>query len=102
MEKVPPCPAGKEAEEGECTAFEDNPLEYAQQEICPSCLRKTYQPNGLLHLLLRKMHRIDMQCPVERDELSEEQWEALYALRNYRTQLANKEAEEAAKNKVKD
>jgi hypothetical protein len=77
--KVPGCDT--------CNAFAENPRDYVEKEICPICPHKLLRPNGLLHLLLKKMRLIDAGKMLDPDELEDDQWEALAILRSERDRL---------------
>ena len=85
LEKVRGCNDG-------CTALEDNPREFAEQHICSTCPHKNYQPNGLLRLLLKKLHKVDLGVKLDPDELTEEQFEALWLLQQERALIVGAEA----------
>lgn len=70
-----------------CTAFEENPREFAEREVCPACPWGRQVDNPVLTKLL---HYLDLQeagCPLGRHELMDNEWKALLALKNERARI---------------
>lgn len=72
-----------------CKAFEENPKEFAEKEICPTCVHKQKVGNPLIYKLTHYMSLQDAGCQLERHELTDEQWKLLLILKQEREKLAN-------------
>ena len=62
----------------------DNPAEFAEElldEECEKCPKGKPVKNPALTKLVRYMALLDADCPVERHELSETEWELIARLR---------------------
>ena len=84
--KVPSC--------SECAAYEENPREYAENEICPTCPWQKRIFNPRLDRLLFYQDLIDAGCPVGRHELRNADWIALGRIKAEREKIALKQMKE--------
>lgn len=64
--EVPDCDA--------CEAYNENPRDYAIQEICPECPWGQIVQNPMLDKLLHFLRLLDAGCSVPRSDLSDEEW----------------------------
>lgn len=78
--EIPSCDA--------CEAYEENPHDYVEAEICPSCPWQTRTYNPRLDRLLYYLALTDAPCPVGRHELANADWLALGTLRAERARIA--------------
>ena len=78
--KVPSCV--------ECTAHEENPREFVENEICPACPWSQSIFNPRLDRVLHVLALLDAGCPVGRHELCNNDWVALGAVKRERDRLA--------------
>lgn len=72
----------------QCEAFNDNPREYAIQEICPACPWGQVVRNPLLDKLLHFLGLLDAGASVPRSDLTDEEWLMLGALKNEREKVS--------------
>ena len=73
----------------ECKAFEENPKEFAEKEICPACIHKQEVNNPIVYKLIHYMNLQDAGCQLERHELTDEQRKLLLIIKQEREKLAN-------------
>jgi hypothetical protein len=78
--KIPSCDA--------CEAYDENPHDYVETEICPSCPWQKSIFNPRLDRLLFYMALSDSPCRVGRHELTNMDWIALGTLRAERDRMA--------------
>ena len=78
----------------ECTAYEENPAEYVEQEICPICPWAQEIQEPIIYKLMDFIALLNAGCPVERHELTNDEWRAVGILKAEFEKLAVKEAKE--------
>jgi len=74
--KIPSC--------DKCGAFEDNPADFAREQICPSCEWGKPYFNPYLDKLRYYLGLQDALCQIGRHELTNDDWLALGELRSER------------------
>ncbi|MDI6808267.1 MAG: hypothetical protein QME66_04700 [Candidatus Eisenbacteria bacterium] len=83
----------------ECQAFQENPAEFAEKEICPDCAWSRDPEEPIIFKLLAYLDLLDAGCPVSRHELTDEEWRLVGIVKSERERFAvDKAKEEAAKN----
>lgn len=70
-----------------CTAFEENPREFAEREVCPACPWWRQVDNPVLNKLMHYLDLQDAGCPLGRHELADHEWKALLALKGERDRI---------------
>lgn len=81
----------------ECTVWEENPPDFAEQ-ICSECGANIVNP--YLDYLLYYLTLQDAGCPIERHELTNEQWIDMLLVKSERNKFYREEHEQKHKPKV--
>jgi len=68
-----------------------------EQELCPNCPHSREIENPILQKLLRYRAMIDAGCPVERHELTNQEWIWLGLIRAESEKMSLKDAQKKSK-----
>lgn len=82
-----------------CTAWEENPAEFVESDICPVCVWQQDIQEPIIFKLLDFLAMLDADCPVGRHELTNNEWLALGVIKTERDRLS---AEKARRNRPPD
>lgn len=77
----------------DCTAFEENPVEFAEREVCPACPWGRDVEDARIFRLLHYLELLDAGCPVGRHELFDSEWKAIGVLKAEREKIASEKGQ---------
>ena len=79
-------------EPGECTAYTENPIDYVEEQVCPACPWGKEIENPEIYKLLDYIGLQNAGCPIDRDELRNEEWRAMGQVKAELDRLAMEDA----------
>ena len=77
----------------ECEAWDENPEEYVETEICPVCPWGRDVDDPIVYKLFRYVGLMNAGCPIGRDELLDPEWIALGVIRDEQDIISREIAE---------
>jgi hypothetical protein len=77
-----------------CHAFDENPADFAEREVCPGCPWGREVDHPEIYRLLDYLALVESGCPVGRHELLDTEWRAIGAIKNERDRLIQEEIAE--------
>ena len=75
----------------ECAAYEENPKEYVDKEICPFCCWSVEIHEPIIYKLIEYLSLQDAGCPIQRHELVDREWQWLGTLKREREKITHEE-----------
>ena len=93
--ETPGCDSG-------CLAYEENPEDYVEREICPICPWGQEISNPILYRLLDFINMLDAGCPVGRHEMTDFEWRALARIKAERDKISIEKIKEKEAKGLKD